>query len=69
MKIAFGELDYRGLEGEGQVRVLVTQSEPLTENLTIPIMAVSFGDFFGSGRTLTEHFDDVDLPDPAECEL
>lgn len=69
MKIAFGEIDYRGLEGEGQAQVLVTQSEPITESLTIPIRAVTFAEFFGSGRMLTEHFDDVDLPDPAECKL
>jgi hypothetical protein len=60
-------LDYLALEGDGQARVVLVQTEEITENLTVPIVAVTFGNFFGSGRTLTDHFDDMTLPDPAEC--
>lgn len=67
VQIGFGELDYLSREGDGFARVVITQSEPITENFTIPIMAVSFQDFYGAGRTLTEHFGDVGIPDPAEC--
>lgn len=69
LRIGFAELDYLAIEGSGQARVLVILSEPITENLTVPVMAISFADFFGAGRNLTEHFDDVTIPDPAECKL
>lgn len=67
MRIGFGELDYLSREGDGQARVILTHSGTTTENLTIPVMAISFGDFYGAGRNLTDHFDSVRLPDPAEC--
>ena len=69
VKIGFGELDYVANEEEQQAVVLLTQLEAITENLTVPIMAITFQEFFGSGRTLPTDFDLVNLPDPAECKL
>ena len=67
VRIGFGEVDYSVSEGNGKAVVLVTQAEPITENLTVPIVAITYEEFFGSGRTLPSDFDDVELPNPAEC--
>ena len=68
VKVGFSELDYAANEGDGKAAVLVmTQAEPIKESITVPIMAITFEEFFGSGRTLPTDFDLVDLPDPAEC--
>ena len=67
MRIGFGELDYSSIESDGMATVLLTLSDPITMSLTVPVIAVSFADFFGSGKNLTDHFDDIELPDPAEC--
>ena len=70
VRIGFGEVDYVASEGDGRARVLLTQAEAITENLTVTLMAVTFAEFFGAGRNLTEHFNEIadKLPDPAEYE-
>lgn len=65
--IDFSEIDYVSSEEGGRARVLLTQSGPMTENITVPVQAVSFQQFFGAGRTLSTQFDDLKLPNPAEC--
>jgi hypothetical protein len=65
--LKFGELDYLAFEKDGQAQVTLVQEGEITENLTVPIIAVTFGNFFESGRTLTDDFNSMTLPDPAEC--
>lgn len=70
VRIGFGELDYVSYEKDGQARVLLTKSGPTTKNLTVPLLVLSFEEFYiEMGRNLSDKFIDVNIPDPAECEL
>ena len=68
VRIGFGELDYAANEGDRMATILLTKLGATTENLTVPIMALSFDEFYNDmGRKLSDKFDDVAIPDPAEC--
>lgn len=55
-------------EGNGEIVVVVTKSEEITANLTVPIKIFTIGEFYSMGRTLTSEFSGLNIPDEAECE-
>lgn len=66
--IGFGELDYLAREVDGVARVILSRLDPSTEDVTLSLMAVRFDEFFvDMGRNLSSEFDQVSIPDPAEC--
>ena len=67
MRIRFAELDFVAPES-GVARVFLSKTEPLTENVTVPLMAYTYEEFYGMGMTLPSEFDSVSIPDAAECE-
>ena len=68
IRIGFGELDYVVREENGVAVVLLTKTEPIAEEVTVPIQALTFREFFvDMGRTLSDEFEGVEIPDPAEC--
>ena len=69
VRIRFRELDYSANEGDAMATVVLVVSESSSQPVTIPIIVMSFDEFFRvRNRTLPNSFDTVDLPDEAECE-
>jgi len=61
-------VDYVGYEKDGQSTILLTSLGPITKDFTVPLMILSFEEFFTQmGRNLSDQFDSVVIPDPAEC--
>lgn len=50
--------------------IVLTALDPITEEVTIPIQAMTYDEFYSDmGKSLSVEFDSVNIPpDPAECE-
>ena len=66
IRIGFGEVDYYGDEGDGQVRVILTKLECTTANVTV---AIKLSTYEALGRELPDALSKLGIPaDAAECE-
>lgn len=67
LRVGFTELDYVSNEGDAMAKVVLSVSDSGSQNVTIPLVVVSFDEFFRvMGKTLPSEFT-MDLPDEAEC--
>lgn len=62
IQVGFGELDYRGIEGNKQVSIVVQKKDQNANNLTLKIQTLTFDEL-----ELGLKPQDVELPDAAEC--
>ncbi len=67
MVIKFGEVDRTFNEGNKEATVLVTKSGLLPQDLVVPLMALSFDEYYALGIPLSDEFNTMNFPDPAEC--
>ena len=65
--VGFSEVDYRNLEGSGEVRVVVSKEGANLEELVVTVTTLTYDEFYSKGFTLSEDFAGKPLPDPAEC--
>lgn len=60
-------MDYTGEEEREEICIPLVKSERTTENVTVPLMILTFQEFFDMGNTLPSAFNGTEIPDEAEC--
>ena len=64
-----GEVDRTFNEGDGEATILITKSGVLPQDLEISLMAYSFAEFSALNLPLSDEFNEMNFPDPAECKI